>query len=79
MLCCLFSLANIAKISARLTGLASTALTTRCTYPTSNGGICFPGPGACAGADGSGSTGGIGLFFRRWFSALFFFLPCGFS
>ena len=88
MLCCLFSLASISKISSRLTRRLSIALTTRCTYPTSNPGIDGVGWGGSDGAgvgagggSGSGGAGGVGggadgaLFFRRWFSALFFHLP----
>ena len=76
MLCCLFSLASIARVSARLTGRPSIWLTTRWTYCTSNGGISNEG---LAGEGGSGTTDGGGaigvLLLRRWFCALFLRLP----
>jgi len=76
MLCCLFSLASIAKISSKLTRRPSIQLTTRCTYRTSNGGTSVEALSGSAGSAGLGTTGAAGLLFRRWFRSLFFLLPC---
>jgi hypothetical protein len=57
MLCCLFSLASISRISSRITRRLSIALTTRCTYPTSNPGIDGVGWGGSDGVGWGGSDG----------------------
>ena len=62
MLCCLFSLASIAKISSRLTLRLSIALTTRCTYATSNDGTAG---GAGGGKDGTAAFAVAGGSLRR--------------